>query len=289
MKKIILMVVPLLFTVTGQAAEYECHASKYPTDMVHAFANGELSLSINDKALSIRFFQKSSRPVKSSKLSFEATYKLGNLLGGNGALKNMLVAQLVEGAEMNGDSTIPTLYVSPELLTNNDLDKSTLIGKIAFLGQGYSYDFNLCYNLNEKSITTKLSDFKAQFEEYADNEYPFGNGDYGWEKYQIAKFSSKDIVKALEKSNARDAADGYGCKMIVSSGIASGLSALKEYTYDEATAELIANLSKQGLVNEIIANEWAGDTDDSESCSIYRYDVYLNDGTSLYLNYELTD
>ncbi len=127
---------------TANAAKFKCYGSKYPSDMHHFFADGYVVLDVTKKMVNLKYFYVNT-VARETTLEVEANYKIGGIMGGNGSLKGMVIGSLVDNRSYSGDS-IDTIHFSPSLFENTPA--SGVVGKFAFPGHGYSYDWNVCYN-----------------------------------------------------------------------------------------------------------------------------------------------
>lgn len=137
----------LLSAGTAFATEYVCFASKYPSDMVHTFEDGWATISITGKEITLRSFYKSGETIQKS---IEANYKISGTQGGNGATKDMYIGELDYEKSDFPDEPIGRIFLEKSLVDNEIFSKEGFVGKLAFLGHGYSYDWNLCYNKKQK-------------------------------------------------------------------------------------------------------------------------------------------
>jgi hypothetical protein len=137
-----------LVSVAGSAdaATFKCYASKYPADMVHYFEGGYTILDVSAESVNLKSYSV-NRENRSTTLRVDANYKINGVQGGNGALKGMAIGTLVDAHSYPGDA-ISKIHFDAELFSVPSR-RSGIIGKFAFPGHGFSYDWNLCYYLNE--------------------------------------------------------------------------------------------------------------------------------------------
>ncbi len=137
-------VLVLVGLVSGQAyaAKFKCYGSKYPSDMQHFFADGYTILDVSKKQVNLKYYYVNT-VARETTLEIDANYKVGGIQGGNGALKGMAIGSLVDSHSFPGDS-INTIHFTTRLFENTPA--SGVVGKFAFPGHGYSYDWNVCYN-----------------------------------------------------------------------------------------------------------------------------------------------
>ena len=143
--KFTLFALSLLASVTATAAEYKCYSSKYPTNMSHAFENGYVLLNVTEGYARLKYFYVND-VANETTLEYDVIYSIGGLNGGNGKLKDLLKSKSFKVVKSIGES-ISAVYFEPVLIQNEDFTKSGVIGKFVFPGQGFGYDWNLCYNI----------------------------------------------------------------------------------------------------------------------------------------------
>lgn len=143
--KTLIIFAALLTSVTAFSAEYKCYGSKYPSDMQHFFADGFVKLSVKNKTVNFKYYYINELAGETT-LEIDVNYKLGSLTTGNGQLKGMRVGTLSsEDRGYPGDS-ISTIHFDESLFVGSP-GRSGIIGRFAFPGHGYSYDWNICYNV----------------------------------------------------------------------------------------------------------------------------------------------
>lgn len=129
-------------SLTANAAKFKCYGSKYPSGMEHFFGEGYTILDVSKKMVNLKYYYINTVAGETT-LEIDANYNVGGIQGGNGALKGMTIGSLVDFRSYPGDS-IDTIHFSTGLFENTPA--SGIVGKFVFPGQGYSYDWNICYN-----------------------------------------------------------------------------------------------------------------------------------------------
>ncbi|MBS1958348.1 MAG: hypothetical protein JST80_02650 [Bdellovibrionales bacterium] len=145
MKTFILALFVLAATTSAHAAKYKCFASKYPTADEHFFADGYIILSITKTKANLKYYYVNTVAHQTT-LDLDLNYKVGGVHGGSGAVKNMLVSSYTGGAKPFPGDQITTIYFDQALVKGNP-ESTGVVGQFTFTGHGYSYDWNICYNL----------------------------------------------------------------------------------------------------------------------------------------------
>ncbi len=133
----------ILGSIAANAAQFKCVGSKYPSDLQHFFADGYTILTVSKKIVNLKYYYVNT-VAKETTLDIEADYKVNGVQSGNGALKGMMVGSLKDTESYPGDA-IHTIHFSKSFFENTP--SSGIVGKFVFPGHGYSYDWNICYNL----------------------------------------------------------------------------------------------------------------------------------------------
>ena len=138
----IFLLTTLLISFTANAAQFKCYSSKYPADMQHYFGDGYTIISVSKKMVTLKYYYINEAAGETS-LELEAKYRLNGVQGGSSALKGMFVGALVDHRSYIGDP-IQQIYFTKSLFQATP--GAGIVGKFAFPGHGYSYDWNICYN-----------------------------------------------------------------------------------------------------------------------------------------------
>jgi hypothetical protein len=144
MKNLCLLILSFLFVLSANAAGFKCFASKYPSDMDHNFEQGFVILTVKKKTVNLRYYYVNT-VARQTTLNLDLNYKIGQVMGGNGQVQGMYATSLQDNSPINfpGDS-IDTIYFDKAIIEGKV--NSGIVGKFAFTGHGYSWDWNVCYN-----------------------------------------------------------------------------------------------------------------------------------------------
>ncbi len=144
MKILSLVMLLSFFSIQSYASSYKCFASKYPDHFLNAFEDGYTILTIEDDIVNLKFFYVNT-VTKETTMEINADFQISKINNGNGKIKGYSIADIVEYNSVRNE--IYTLFIDPFLINNTDFSKKGIIGKFTFKGHGYSYDWNICYNL----------------------------------------------------------------------------------------------------------------------------------------------
>lgn len=133
-----------LVSLSAQAADYRCYSSKYPTDMQHTFQDGFVNLTVKAKTVKLDYYYVNTVAGETA-LEYSAIYNLGKIKGGTGRLKGLVTGRIKTLKE--GHYDIDPVFFQRSLINNKNFEKKGIVGKFVFSGHGYSYDWNVCYNL----------------------------------------------------------------------------------------------------------------------------------------------
>ncbi|MCX6123475.1 MAG: hypothetical protein NTV34_01800, partial [Proteobacteria bacterium] len=103
-----------LISMTANAAEYKCYASKYPSGVQHSFENGYVLLKINKKSVNFKYFYVNTVAHETT-IELDVNYKLQGVVGGNGQVKDMISGSLVSGDTPFPGDEIETMFFDPAL------------------------------------------------------------------------------------------------------------------------------------------------------------------------------
>ena len=134
-----------LVSMSAQAAEYKCYASKYPSGMNHTFADGYIILNVSKNDVNFKYYFVNT-VANETALELDVNYKLQGVAGGNSRVKDMIRGELVFGDHPFPGDTIDNMYFDQALISTTDRIRRGIIGKLTFTGQGFNYDWNICYN-----------------------------------------------------------------------------------------------------------------------------------------------
>jgi len=144
MTRILILFSFCLVSLSAQAADYRCYSSKYPTDMQHYFQDGYVDLTVRAKTVKLDYYYVNTVADETT-LEYSAVYNLGKIRGGNGRLKGLITGRF-KSSEV-GSVDLDPIYFQRQLINNKNFEKRGIVGKFVFSGHGYSYDWNVCYNL----------------------------------------------------------------------------------------------------------------------------------------------
>lgn len=105
---------------------------------------GQFAASFNQEMRNVK--RNELKPSTLFRIGFDVNYKLQVVAAGNGQVKNMIASALTQGKIPFPGDTISVMYFDQALISNTDAHKKGIIGKFTFTGQGYSYDWSICYN-----------------------------------------------------------------------------------------------------------------------------------------------
>jgi hypothetical protein len=130
-------------SLASQITEFTCYASKYQTDITHAFQDGYVTMAVDAKKALVDFtFYYVNTVAHETTISYQATYKIGTQNSGSGAVAGYYA---LSRKKMTGyGEGLDTLYLEPALLLPKS-QNAGVVGKYTFTGHGYSYDWNICY------------------------------------------------------------------------------------------------------------------------------------------------
>lgn len=134
-----------LSTLSAFATEYKCYSSKYPEGMNHFFEDGYVKLSIKNGTVNLKYFDKYWSADKKGAL-IDADYELGKIVENSRKVSGMRIGRISkENRKFPGDEIL-YIYFDESLVVGAP-GKSGIVGKFAFQGANYAYDWNVCYNV----------------------------------------------------------------------------------------------------------------------------------------------
>jgi len=112
-----------------------------------AFTDGYSVLTLNTKSVRIDYYYVNT-VARETTIDYSGTYAVGGAKGGSGKLapyRVLTLQRLNHRNRGNYDGGIRTMYLQPELLRGGTtLRNGGRGGFYAFVGHGYSYDWNIC-------------------------------------------------------------------------------------------------------------------------------------------------
>lgn len=113
--------------------------------MHHYFSDGYVLLSVNKDEANLKYYYV-NEVANQTTLESDVTYSIKDQQGGSGKLSKLFVAT-VKSAEVGSDRIGP-IYLEKTLLgkAKPKPKQKGVIGKFAFSGHGFGYDWNLCYS-----------------------------------------------------------------------------------------------------------------------------------------------
>lgn len=132
--------IPLVSSRFAYAADFVCHASKYPSGFQHAFWDGYTILSITGSRANLKYYYNNT-VAGVVQLEHDADYDIGAVKTGKSKVAGYNVADVTRRSPLQ---SIDRLYIEPSLLNANPPARG-IVGKFSFSGHGYSYDWNVCY------------------------------------------------------------------------------------------------------------------------------------------------